>query len=122
MGGNGEDNPHDPLILTPLQKNRAVTFEYSHIKEFQFTIGCSEGKTVRVFQFNVRPSLECAMTRLGKSTLIHAMDKDDPVVAVRTKNPDLKASEDSMRGHRKSNACSVRPILFTTLVVLASLK
>jgi len=60
--GTGVDNPDNPLNLTVLQKNRAVSFEFEDTDHVIFELGASPGKAARVFQFVVRPIMRCANT------------------------------------------------------------
>merc|ERR1712137_18519 len=57
--GTGKDNPTEPFDLTTQQQNRAVTFEFPPLSEFDFEIGASAGHTGRVFSFAFRQSLTC---------------------------------------------------------------
>eukprot|EP00413_Alexandrium_margalefii_P007498 CAMPEP_0204534274 /NCGR_PEP_ID=MMETSP0661-20131031/12834_1 /ASSEMBLY_ACC=CAM_ASM_000606 /TAXON_ID=109239 /ORGANISM="Alexandrium margalefi, Strain AMGDE01CS-322" /LENGTH=381 /DNA_ID=CAMNT_0051540719 /DNA_START=57 /DNA_END=1202 /DNA_ORIENTATION=+ len=81
--GSGDDNPTDPLVLAPQQKNRAVTFYFKHTKEVIFTMGASMGKTARVFPFVLRPIMRCASTKLADGTVVAADSPRSPVKAVR---------------------------------------
>merc|ERR1719436_2004675 len=40
--GNGDDNPGNPLEMSVLQKNRAVTLKYERIEKLTFILGCTE--------------------------------------------------------------------------------
>merc|ERR1711994_136559 len=80
MEGTGTDNPTDPLALTPLQKNRAITIEYADAPYFDFEVGTSAGHTGRVFTFVFRPSLLCAKTKMPDGTLLPAMGDEAPIV------------------------------------------
>merc|ERR1712083_552891 len=62
--GNGTDNPDDPLALTKLQKNRAVTLMFEDTSAFNVEIGATAGELGRVFSFVLRPSLLCAGTKM----------------------------------------------------------
>jgi len=64
--GGGADNPTDPLRLTVLQKNRAVTITFKNSSEIRFEIGASEGtwNSARMFNFVLRPAMACAYTML----------------------------------------------------------
>mmetsp|Transcript_67949 Transcript_67949/g.180835 ORF Transcript_67949/g.180835 Transcript_67949/m.180835 type:complete len:358 (-) Transcript_67949:51-1124(-) len=74
--GTGDDNPENPLQLTELQKNRAVTCDFHDQTEAIFQIGASDGDAARVFQFVMRPIMHCAYTKLADGTLLAA---DDPM-------------------------------------------
>jgi len=64
--GTGADNPSNPMQLTKLQKDRAVTIEFENVKFFNFEIGASAGATGRLFSFVLRPSMLCARTKVHK--------------------------------------------------------
>mmetsp|Transcript_25429 Transcript_25429/g.72886 ORF Transcript_25429/g.72886 Transcript_25429/m.72886 type:complete len:366 (-) Transcript_25429:188-1285(-) len=82
--GNGDDNPENPLELTMLQKNRAVSFVFEDTNEVVFELGSSPGEAARVFQFVVRPVLRCAHTKLPNGTLIAADSDESPIKLVRS--------------------------------------
>lgn len=85
--GNGDDNPTNPLVLTTQQKNRAVTLTWDDMHSIPFTVGASEGKTARVFQFVIRPSLLCAYT-FANGTILNATGlTSSPIIAVRSGSP-----------------------------------
>merc|ERR1712039_79150 len=84
--GNGSDNPTDPLALTPLQKNRAVTVRFEDKSSFDFEIGASKGSHGRVFSFVLRPSLLCAKTKMPDGALMPAKGKQAPVEPVEHKH------------------------------------
>mmetsp|Transcript_45865 Transcript_45865/g.105919 ORF Transcript_45865/g.105919 Transcript_45865/m.105919 type:complete len:339 (-) Transcript_45865:177-1193(-) len=81
--GSGDDNPDDPLALTVLQKNRAVSFEFENEEGAIFQLGASLGETARVFSFVMRPALRCASTVLEDGTVLPANATDAPVTIVR---------------------------------------
>lgn len=88
--GNGDDNPSDPLALTVLQKNRAVTAEFINFDHVNVTLGCEAGSHARYFMFVARPSLVCALTTgSGKDS------GEDKIVAVvdNTKNKTWSADK-----------------------------
>uniref|UniRef100_A0A7S1Q2G1 Uncharacterized protein n=1 Tax=Alexandrium catenella TaxID=2925 RepID=A0A7S1Q2G1_ALECA len=60
--GTGEDNPLDPMHLTPQQLNRAVTALFSDVEKVDVEIGAGAGMGPRFFTFVARPSLLCAAT------------------------------------------------------------
>lgn len=80
--GTGDDNPSDPTALSPLQKNRAVTFIMENFKEIEFEAGATEGQKPRVFSFVARPSLLCAYTEIDDNTVLAASDPASPIHAV----------------------------------------
>jgi len=82
MEGTGTDNPTDPVALTPLQKNRAITIEYADAPYFDFEVGTSAGHTGRVFTFVFRPSLLCAKTKMPDGSLLPATGNTAPIVPV----------------------------------------
>jgi len=79
--GTGDDNPTDPIVLTPLQKDRAVTIEFGGVAHFDFEVGATAGHTARVFSFVFRPSLLCAKTVIDK-VLYPATGITAPITAV----------------------------------------
>lgn len=81
--GNGDDNPKDPLLLTPLQKNRVVSFIWSDVEEVKFEIGATKGKTARVFDFALRPALRCAWTKMPDKNMIAADSPDSPLTILK---------------------------------------
>lgn len=62
--GGGDDNPTDPLRLTSLQKNRAVTVLFGEKSELRFQVGSSGGERPRIFMFVLRPALACSYTMI----------------------------------------------------------
>lgn len=97
--GSGTDNPTNPLALTPLQKNRAVTFEFEDLDEVPFTFGASSGHTTRVFMFAIRPSLLCAYTKLPDGTLVNATDLEKSPVHVVIDDDNLSVKGLAIRPH-----------------------
>uniref|UniRef100_A0A7S1RX34 Uncharacterized protein n=1 Tax=Alexandrium catenella TaxID=2925 RepID=A0A7S1RX34_ALECA len=81
--GTGDDNPDEPLKLTAVQKNRAVSFEFEGTDEVKFQLGASPGDTARVFQFVVRPVLRCAYTKLENGTLLAHDSPSSPIEIVK---------------------------------------
>jgi len=77
--GNGDDNPTNPLVLDERQKNRAVSFIFSNLKEAKFEIGATPGESPRVFHFAFRPALRCASTKMSDGTLIAPGSKRSPL-------------------------------------------
>lgn len=105
--GTGTDNPANPIKLTPLQKNRAVTVSYDDIDHIEIEVGASEGKTVRVFQFTVRPALACAQTEMPNGDLLAW---DDEAAGVR--------SVHHQRGQKKSSAWALQPLYTASALAL----
>merc|ERR1712039_607266 len=58
--GTGDDNPSDPLDLTEVQENKAVTVTFADKADINFEVGATAGRRPRVFSFIFRPSLLCA--------------------------------------------------------------
>jgi len=81
--GTGADNPDDPLELTKLQKNRVVSFIFTHVDEGKFEIGATAGKTARIFNFALRPALRCAWTKRDNGRLIASDDPNSPVTILK---------------------------------------
>lgn len=79
--GTGDDNPTNPIELTPEQKDRAVTIEFAGKSHFDFEVGASAGHTSRVFCFVFRPSLLCAKTAINK-VLFPATGDGAPIIPV----------------------------------------
>uniref|UniRef100_A0A7S0FL21 Uncharacterized protein n=1 Tax=Pyrodinium bahamense TaxID=73915 RepID=A0A7S0FL21_9DINO len=82
--GDGRDNPTDPLSLTALQKNRAVSVEFENADLMTFELGASEGQTLRQVKFVLRPALRCADTKLADGSALAADDPASPVTLMRS--------------------------------------
>lgn len=79
--GTGDDNPSDPVSLSPLQKDRAISIEFEDKSKIDWEVGVSAGHTARVFSFVFRPSLLCAKTKIG-SDYFPATGSKAPIIAV----------------------------------------
>jgi len=67
--GDGSDNPEESELLTPEQKHKSVTVEYSNVQKVPITIGAIGGLSGRVFSFTARPILLCAKTKTANGTV-----------------------------------------------------
>merc|ERR1712039_688125 len=81
--GNGDDNPKNPNEMNVLQKNRAVSFQFSNTKDVKFEVGASPGKTARVFEFALRPALRCSKTKMEDGTLLAPDSPKSPVTILK---------------------------------------
>jgi len=63
--GTGSDNPKESEALTHISKSKGVTLQYTNRNSTDFTIGTEDGKSVRGFEFILRPSMLCAKTEVN---------------------------------------------------------
>jgi hypothetical protein len=57
--GSLQDNPTHPLLLTPLQKSRSVTFRFEHASSFELEFDIEGGSKTRSFLFGGNADFAC---------------------------------------------------------------
>jgi len=57
--GSRDDNPTFPLLLTPLQKSRSVTFKFDHTSSFELEFFIEGGSRTRSFLFAGNSDFAC---------------------------------------------------------------
>jgi len=57
--GSLQDNPTHPLLLTPLQKSRSVTFRFEHASSFELEFDIQGGSKTRSFLFGGNADFAC---------------------------------------------------------------
>lgn len=93
--GDGEDNPQSPETLTQEQRSRAVTLAFKNVRDFQFRLEVTGGRTYRYFFFSGRPTLLCSIGSLEKLSSTAVPSTSEQVVVSSSSSEQVVVSSSS---------------------------